>query len=786
MEAGCFLPGVELEPGGARVAVTRLPDAPGIDQPVALAEVEQRSVGGLGALDIGRPREEERDMGMADQAHLVRVGFHAGLRLVGGEHVLPDGVAGRSVKEADVLSLRRRVQLPEEVQGPLGDVLLRPDDGSRGRLRERGDIKGSKYGQVVVADQAEVAALADEIGARVRLRPVADHVSQAPDLLDTGLLDLLEDGLQGREVGVDIGDGRNPHGGQRTLVHPGPYDGLDEPVPVLHGAAEAGDEAMNASDSVAELRQAVDRAALKVRGSEARGPVPSLDRPPKPELGDYSSNAAMLLAASLQESPRDVAGRIGAELEQGLGDRVERIEVAGPGFVNLFLADDWYRQAAAGLASAETLGPAPTSSPQRMLVEFVSANPTGPLHVGGGRHAAYGDALVRLLQAVGHDAQREYYVNDAGGQIDRFAASLAARMTGGEMPEDGYEGAYVSDLAQQLTAEGVDSSDTEALGRRGVELVLEQVRATLDRFGVAFDNWFSERSLYESGEVEAALARLEQGGHTYRSEDALWLRSTEFGDDKDRVLVRANREPTYLAADVAYHWDKLERGYDRLINVLGADHHGYAPRVRAAIAGLGADPDRFEALIMRLVHIVEEGERAQMSKRSGDFVSLDELIDDIGVDACRWFMLWRSHDTTVDLDLDLARRESSDNPVYYVQYAHARIASILRKAGSAADGATAGAPTPGTALQSSEKNLIKRLLEFPDEVREAAERRAPHRVCAYSTAVAADFHSFYRDCQVIDADGEGVQESRLALCLLTKRTIAGALGLLGISAPEKM
>jgi arginyl-tRNA synthetase len=542
-----------------------------------------------------------------------------------------------------------------------------------------------------------------------------------------------------------------------------------------------------ATDPIAELRAAVNRAARTLRDGELAGPDPTLDRPPQPGLGDYSSNAAMLLAAPLGESPRDVAARLGAELERELAatGSLERVEVAGPGFVNLFLSDAWFRQAMAALdAAGERLGPAPTESPERVLVEFVSANPTGPLHVGGGRHAAYGDALVRLLTAVGHEVEREYYVNDAGGQMQRFAASLAAATTGGEPPEDGYKGDYVDELAKRLGAEGVDPADVEALGRRAVELVLADVRASLGRFGVSFDTWFSERGLYERGEVEEALALLEERGHAYRSEGALWLRSTEFGDDKDRVLVRADGEPTYLAADVAYHRDKLGRGFDRLLNVLGADHHGYAPRVRAAIAALGADPERIEALIMRLVHIVDGGERAQMSKRSGDFVSLDELIDDIGVDASRWFMLWRSHDTTVDLDLDLARRESSDNPVYYVQYAHARIASILRKAGGEAG--QAGAPTPGTALEPAERDLVKRLLEFPDEVREAAARRAPHRICAYSTAVAADFHAFYRDCQVVGAEGEGVEESRLALCLLAKRTIAGSLGLLGISAPERM
>jgi arginyl-tRNA synthetase len=547
---------------------------------------------------------------------------------------------------------------------------------------------------------------------------------------------------------------------------------------------------MPTADPIAELHRAVDAASRALRDGEATGPEPTLERPPKAELGDYSSNAAMLLAAPLGENPRDVATRLAEQLGAQLGEgTVERIEVAGPGFINFFLADEWYRRAMVSLARAgEELGPAPTDSPERILIEFVSANPTGPLHVGGGRHAAYGDALVRLLEAAGHEVQREFYVNDAGGQIDRFAASIAARMRGEEPPEDGYGGDYVIGLGERIAGEGIGPDDLDAIGGRGVELILENVRGTLDRFGVRFDTWFSERDLYSRGEVEVALAQLDEAGHTYRSDEALWLRTTTFGDDKDRVLIRANGEPTYLAADVAYHWDKLERGFGRLINVLGADHHGYVPRVRAAIEALGADPERFEALIMRLVHIVESGERAQMSKRSGDFVALDELLDDIGVDATRWFMLWRSHDTTVDLDLELARRQSNDNPVYYVQYAHARIASILRKAEREPDAVAggAGAETPGTALEPAERELIKRLLEFPGEVREAAARRAPHRICTYATAVAADFHGFYRDCQVVGAEGEGVERSRLALSLLTMRTIAGSLGLLGISAPERM
>jgi len=541
------------------------------------------------------------------------------------------------------------------------------------------------------------------------------------------------------------------------------------------------------TDSVAALRGAVEAAARALRDGEPTGPRPTLERPPKPDLGDYSSNAAMLLAGALGDNPRAVAERLRSELEgdPGLASELERIEVAGPGFVNFFLADSWYLRALGDLlAAGEEVGPSPTESPERVLVEFVSANPTGPIHVGTGRNAAYGDSLARLLQAAGHEVEREYYVNDAGSQIGRFADSLAARMRGEEPPEDGYAGEYVGEIAARLQAEGVDPSDRETLEKRGIEEVLKEVADSLERFGVHFDNWFSERSLYAKGEVDEALAELEKRGHTYRHEDALWLRTTDFGDDKDRVLIRSNGEATYLTPDIAYHWDKLQRGFERLVDVLGADHHGYVARVRAAIEALGADPERFEALTMNLVHIVEGGERVQMSKRTGDFVVLDELVEDIGVDATRWFMLWRSHETTVDLDLELARSQSSENPVYYVQYAHARIASILRKAGQ--EGSAEPAVGERAPLEESEKVLVKRLLEFPEEVRSAAARRAPHRICAYSTAVAADFHAFYRDCQVVGAEGDGVEASRLALCLATKRTIAAALGLLGISAPERM
>jgi arginyl-tRNA synthetase len=540
-------------------------------------------------------------------------------------------------------------------------------------------------------------------------------------------------------------------------------------------------------DPVAELRNVVVGAAAALRDGN---PVEaSLERPPKPELGDYSSNAAMLLAGPMGEAPREVAERLRGELAERLGDDAERIEVAGPGFVNLFLSDRWYRGTIAALASAgEGLGLAPLDHIERILVEFVSANPTGPVTVASGRHAAYGDALARVLEAVGNEVGREYYFNDAGGQIERFAASIAARMSGEEPPEDGYEGAYVAELGERLAAEGIEPTDLAAIGRRASELMLEQIKLTLEGFGVRYDRWFSERSLHGDGRLAETLELLREAGHAYESEGALWLRTSAFGDDKDRVLVRSSGEPTYFGTDVAYHRDKLSRGYERMIDPLGADHHGYVPRMRAAIAALGASPDAYEAPIIQFVHLVEGGERAQMSKRRGEFVTLDELVSDIGADATRYFMLQRSHDTTVDLDLELARRQSSENPVYYVQYAHARIASILRKAGPGAaerglahDLASVAAP-----LESAERALVKRLLELPGEVSEAATRRSPHRLCAFATATAADFHAFYRDCKVVGAEGEGLEEARLAICVLTQRTIARTLGLLGITAPDRM
>jgi arginyl-tRNA synthetase len=546
------------------------------------------------------------------------------------------------------------------------------------------------------------------------------------------------------------------------------------------------------SDPLSELRATV-HAAVEALGDGASAQEPTLERPPRPELGDYSTNAALLLAPLRGEKPRDVAETLRQSLAETLGGSASKVEVAGPGFLNLHLTDRWHREAVAGILDAGAgYGATSADLPERVLVEFVSANPTGPLTAAGGRGAAFGDSLARLFEATGHEVGREYLLNDVGGQVDRFAASIAARMRGADPPDDGYSGEYVNELAAEVAAEGLDPDDADALARRGTEAMRERIAATLDRFGVHFDVWFSERSLHEAGAIDAAVAEMRARGHVHDRAGAVWLRTTDFGDDKDRVLIRAGGEPTYFAADVAYHRDKIERGWERMVDPLGSDHHGYVARMKAGLAALGADPDRYEAPIMQLVQIIDGGERARMSKRKGEFVTLDELIDDIGVDAARFFLLQRSHDTALDLDLDLARKESQDNPVYYVQYAHARIASILRKAveegvtpsEEAAQGAAAG-PAVESAAEPAERALVRRLLEMPGEVGAAADRRAPHRLCAYATATAADFHAFYRDCQVVGAPG-ALEDARLGLCVAAKRAIAGTLRLLGVSAPERM
>jgi len=540
------------------------------------------------------------------------------------------------------------------------------------------------------------------------------------------------------------------------------------------------------ADPVKELSDAVIAAAESLGGAPAK--APTLERPPQADLGDYSTNAAMMLAGALKQPPREIAERLGGALAERLGRTLVRFEVAGPGFLNLFMSDAWCRAAAAAALEADDgYGRTVRETPERVNVEFVSANPTGPITVAAGRHAAYGDSLCRILELAGSEVEREYYVNDYGGQVQRFAASIRARALGEEPPEDGYQGEYVKDVATRIG--DVAQLDDDELAKRGVAIMLESVEATLKRFRVEMDRFASERELQEGGAVDAALERLRERGHVYESDGALWVRTTDFGDDKDRVARRGNGEKTYYAADIAYHEAKRARGYDHVIDVLGADHHGYVARVRVAWEALGGDPERLESLIMQLVNLLEGGQRSQMSKRGGQFVTLDELIEDIGIDATRWFLVQRSHDTALDLDLDLARQHSQDNPVYYAQYAHARIASILRKAGEGRPEQALAADLAGSPeqLHPSARALVKKLLELPEEVRLTADRRAPHRMTVYVTEVAQAFSAFYRDCKVIGAADEGGDEDlRLAFCELTRRVIARSLDLLGVEAPSEM
>jgi arginyl-tRNA synthetase len=542
-----------------------------------------------------------------------------------------------------------------------------------------------------------------------------------------------------------------------------------------------------------ELRAAVLAAAGGLEAPDGKhGSAPAgvtLERPPRVDFGDYSTNAALLLAPTLGCAPREVAQRLGSELQQLLGDELERFEVAGPGFLNLFLGAGWHRRAlVAVLDAGEAFGAGGAVAAERILVEFVSANPTGPMHVGHARNAAYGDALARLLALDGHAVTREFYVNDAGSQIRKLGESIGALARGETVPEDGYRGDYVGPLAAEI--ERAAELEPDELGRAAVAIMVGRTAASLARFRVAFDEWKYESELHRGtpSPVQRALSLLAERGLTYRSEKAIWLRSTEFGDDKDRVLVRSSGEHTYFASDIAYHQDKRERGYERQIDVWGADHHGYVQRMKAAYEMLGGDAEQLELIIMQLVHLVRRGERAQMSKRAGEFVTLDDLVHEIGVDAARWFLLSRSHDTTIDLDLDLAREQSSENPVYYVQYAHARIASMLAKAGAERVAAALAEARAGEeALHASERALIKRLLGFPAEVSEAAVRRAPHRITAYALELAQDFTAFYRDCRVLGVEPEPLESQRIALCVAAQRTIARCLvDLLGVDAPREM
>ncbi len=505
---------------------------------------------------------------------------------------------------------------------------------------------------------------------------------------------------------------------------------------------------MKSPDPIASLTRAV---------SEAVGTDVVLERPSDPQHGDYATNVALRLAGARRQPPREVADELATALREL--DGIAAVAVAGPGFLNLTVDDVWLAHGLeAVLAAGRSFGSGSADTPERIQVELVSANPTGPITVASARNGAYGDAVARLLAFAGHDVEREYYYNDAGAQMDLFRASVEAARSGAATPDGGYQGAYVAELAQ---VEGDP-----------VPRMLEEIEASLEQFRIHFDT-FERQSVVEA-EAPEAIELLD----TYEADGAVWARTTAHGDDKDRVVVRSNGEPTYFAFDAAYIRRKYARGFDRLVYVLGADHHGYVARLQALAEMLGHPRETVEVLVYQLVNLTRGGEAARMSKRRGDVVFLDEFVDEIGVDAARWYLLSRGHDQPIDIDVDLAAERSQKNPVYYVQYAHARIAGVLRNAGDATP-----TPEPAVALAAEERELVKRLLDLPAVVREATARRAPHAIPTYAIRVADDFHRFYHEHKVLGSEAE---RFRLALCTATQAIVATSLDLLGIEAPERM
>ncbi|MGZ4132372.1 MAG: arginine--tRNA ligase [Actinomycetota bacterium] len=525
-------------------------------------------------------------------------------------------------------------------------------------------------------------------------------------------------------------------------------------------------------------------------------PVPELLAPRQKEHGDFATNVAMALAKQAGRSPREVAHAIVNALPEA--PFVEKVEIAGPGFINVFVTDEWlYEVLRRIVVEGARYGHAEPHG-RRVQVEFVSANPTGPLTLGHARNAAIGDALARLFEATGWVVEREYYFNDAGGQMDRFGASVEARYLQAagretEVPEDGYHGDYIADLAKDiLDVEGPKLADLPPqerlvrLREEGAERVLTWIRATLERFGVRFDTFFSEASLADKGEIAQAVQRLRDAGHAYEAEGAVWFRSTAFGDDKDRVVIRSNGQHTYFGADCAYLIDKFSRGFDHVVYVWGADHHGDVARVKGAAQALGVDPSAVELVIYQWVSFLREGVPVPMSKRAGTFITLDELIDEVGADAARFTLLMFSNDATMNFDIDQVKRQSMENPVYYVQYGHARIASILRKAESAG---VATRPLEEVDLSllthETELDLLRALADVPAVIAKAAELRAPHRLAHAAQDVAGRFHRFYTECRVVSEDA-ALTQARLRLCEATKQALANLLALLGVSAPERM
>ncbi|MFB3169868.1 arginine--tRNA ligase [Neobacillus sp. 179-C4.2 HS] len=543
-----------------------------------------------------------------------------------------------------------------------------------------------------------------------------------------------------------------------------------------------------------EIRAAVVKANL---AAEEQIPDVILEIPKEKAHGDFSTNMAMQLARVAKKAPRMIAEALIENFDRSKAS-IEKIELAGPGFINFYMNNAYLTDLIPTVLEAgEKYGETTVGGKQKVQVEFVSANPTGDLHLGHARGAAVGDSLCNILAKAGYDVSREYYINDAGNQINNLALSVEARYFQAlgqdkPMPEDGYHGADIIGIGKSLAEEfgdkyaNVDEQERfEFFREYGLKYEMAKLQRDLEDFRVKFDVWYSETSLYKNGKIDEALKVLRERGYIYEEEGATWLRSTDFGDDKDRVLIKQDGSYTYLTPDIAYHKDKLDRGFEKLINIWGADHHGYIPRMKAAIQSLGYAADALEVEIIQLVHLYKNGEKMKMSKRTGKAVTMRDLVDEVGLDATRYFFAMRSSDTHMDFDLDLAVSESNENPVYYAQYAHARICSILRsgeeqgiKVDKNADFSLIGA--------EKEIELLKKLGEFPQAVGEAALKRVPHRVTNYIMELASTFHSFYNAEKVLDSEQPERTKARLALIKTVQITLRNALALIGVSAPEKM
>ncbi len=552
---------------------------------------------------------------------------------------------------------------------------------------------------------------------------------------------------------------------------------------------------MQTKDKIAAAVKAAVEAAMNdgaLKFSDAL-PDAALDVPPKKEFGDFATNFAMQTAKIFRTSPRKIAEEIKARIDS---DLLERVEIAGAGFMNFYLKPDViYRELKAIYDAGANYGHLPNKGNVTIQIEYVSANPTGLLHVGHGRGAAAGSAIINIMRAAGYNVESEYYINDAGNQMDKLALSVDARyrqLLGQtvEFPEDGYRGEDIIDTTRRIIKRHgdkylnlPDGERIKTLGELAYADKMLELQTDLRKFGVQFDKWFSERTLHPD-KINAAIEQLKERGGIYEADGALWLASSKYGDDKDRVVVRENGEPTYLAADIAYHKNKYERGFGELINLWGADHHGYVARVKAAMTMLDYDADKLKIIFLQMVSLFRSGEAVKMSKRAGTAIPLRELMEEVGTDAARYFFLMRSTDSQLDFDLDLAKSQSADNPVYYIQYAHARICSIFRQTKEA--GLTIkGEPKFALMNSAAEIDLINKIFEYPDEIERAATEYAPQRIARYVYDLASTFSAFYRDCRILGVE-EDLAIARLALLKVTRHTIQHALGLLGVSAPERM